>query len=298
MVQSVIPISSEHQSTIANLSAAAHKKPMNINDVIEWEHGVDKIRLPKPKEQCWLFGTEFYQQLSDAQRSEVLWLENARDISMFMWLEQTIPPLYMGYINNHYHAISDEIREFLMVFSKEEIIHTLVFKKYMTLAELPMFEPPEGLQDLLTKVLPDMAPPIGIICTMLIEWMAEEAAQYAVKNTSIDLLTRQLYHAHHVDELRHIAFGRWVAEDYMKTLSAAEFQNLQGLVLAVLQRMLAQFTFNPAIADHCSFKYPIPKDDENIIEHIRNSENNKQLNQYRFASIFQWLEKVNIKPGS
>src|SRR5438309_8093023 len=97
----------------------------------------------------------------------MLWREVARDISMFIWLEQRLPPLYVGYINKHRDDIPPHIYEYLMIFSA-----------------------------------------VGILYTVLIEWLAELGAMHLARDETIDPLTRQLFIVHHRDEVRHISSGR------------------------------------------------------------------------------------------
>ena len=68
--------------------------------------------------------------------------------------------------------LAPEVYEYLMIFQKE-IVHTLMFQRYMKMANLPLFAPADGLFELLTQQLPKMHPVAGIICTLLIEWVAE-----------------------------------------------------------------------------------------------------------------------------
>ncbi len=294
LAQEVLPLNAKSKNSVMHLIASSHAAPMDFNTTLPWQVGVDMHRVPKPLNQSWIFGTSYFDALSNTERHELLWKETARDVSMFITLEQAIPPLYMGYIISDPAALSQEVTDYLMLFSKEEIVHTMVFQRYMTCAGLKQFAPSEGLHDLLTKQLPAMPPVAGVICTMLIEWVAELAAMHASQSDLIEPLTRAMFYNHHVDEARHIAFGRWIAESYFETASNDQLMRMRQLIQGVMARLIPQFTFNPEIAHHTSFRFPVQPDDTEAIAQIRNSSANQQLNARRFAPMYRWLEKVDI----
>lgn len=291
---SIVALNDSGRRGVAKLINSSHDRPMNLNTVLPWEQGVDKRRLPKPVEQCWIAGTPYFDALSIDQRHELAWQETARDVSMFITLEQTLPPLYMGYINRHGSTLAADTHEYLMIFSKEEIVHTLMFKRYMSLAELPLFRPAEGVFELLTTQLPAMAPEFGIACTLVLEWVAELGAMHASQFDAAEPLTRQMFHEHHIDESRHIAFGRWVTEHYLQTAPEPQAQQLRAVLRGMLARLIPQFTYNPEIAEHLSFEFPIARDDAERIAEVRNSATNAALNRKRFAPLNNWLRKLEV----
>lgn len=290
----VLPLNAKSRTGVLHLIDSSHAAPMDFNSTLPWQIGVDVFRAPKPMNQSWIYGTQYFDALTDTERHELVWKETARDVSMFITLEQAIPPLFMGYVINYPDALSAEVRDYLMLFSKEEIIHTMVFQRYMKLAGLPQFAPSEGLHDLLTKQLPSMPPVAGIICTMIIEWVAELAAMHASQSEQIEPFTRAMFYNHHVDEARHIAFGRWIAESYFETASPEHAARTSQLIHGVLARLIPQFTFNSEIAHHTSFRFPVQPEDTEAIARIRNSPANKQLNDERFAPLFRWLNKLEL----
>src|SRR5450631_1001026 len=165
----VLPIDARAGKVIQNLLEKSHVDYIDLNTSLDWSAGIDRGVFPKRQDHCWLFGTRFWEALTESQRREVAWQEMGRDISMFIWLEQTLPPLYVGYVVKQGESLHPDVREYLMVFSKEEIVHTLMFRRYMHLACLETFAPPEGLNDLFGAQLPTMDPLVGILCTYLLE---------------------------------------------------------------------------------------------------------------------------------
>jgi hypothetical protein len=290
----VVALNESSRSGVAKLIANSHAHPMDVASVLPWVNGVDKTLSPKPFEQSWLAGTQYWEQLTQAQRHEVLWQETARDVSMFILLEQAIPPLYLGYVNKNPGALSSDVYEYLMLFSKEEIVHTLMFQRYMKLAGLGLYDPPENLHELLTVHLLSMPPEFGVSCTLVIEWMAELAAMHASQSNDIEPMTRKMFYEHHVDESRHIAFGRWVTESFLETAAEPQAEQLRAMLRGLMARLIPQFTYNPEIAEHVSFEFPVSRNDSVRIAEVRGSASNTALNEKRFAPLNAWLRKLRV----
>ncbi len=290
----LIPTTRSTDAAIGRLIEVSNRKIMDLETSFAWEGGVDRERRPKAEANGWLFGTRFWDLLTAEQKHEMLWVEIARDISMFIWLEQRLPPLYVGYINKHRGDIPSPVYDYLMIFSREEIVHTLAFRRYVKLAGMSLFAPPEGY-GLLFDTLPTMHPVVGILYTLIIEWVAELGAMHIAKDTSIDPLTRQLIVVHHFDEARHIAFGKQIVQDFFDVTPVNQLDQMRDRVSSHLPNLFEQCTYNGEIAEYLSFDYPVPRDDPAIDAEIRCSANNRRLNEERFGELFDWLDRLGIK---
>ncbi|MCF2909098.1 diiron oxygenase [Pseudoalteromonas sp. DL2-H2.2] len=291
----ILTLTEARKAKVAKLCLTSHAHAMDLETVLPWDKGIDKSQWPKEKDHLWIYGTPYYDQLTEEQRLEVAWLETARDISMFIWLEQTLPPLYMGYINKYYDRLDEITTEYLMVFSKEEIVHTMTFKRFMELADLKIWTPPDGLHELLIETLPNMQPAAGVLFTLLIEWVAELGAMHTSQGSDIEPMTRQLFKAHHFDEARHIAFGRWISENYFETAPKQEQEQLRAMAKSVVPQFINMFTYNNEISKHTSFEFPIQSHEQEKINEIWASENNIRINNERFAEFYAWLDKLGLR---
>ena len=113
---------------------------------------------------------------------------------------------------------------------------------------------------------------------------------HASQHEGIDPLTRALFKRHHADELRHIAFGKWVAESFFLTATPAEAAQTRGMVKALLSRIIAQFTFNAEIVE----RSPLAISTHAEVEAVRTSAHNQALNRQRFAELYTWLAKLGV----
>lgn len=295
LTNSVLAISEARESKVRKLSEVSHHKTMDHATVLPWDQDIDRSLYPKDPDHLWINGTRFCEGLSDAQKLELAWLETGRDISMFIWLEQTIPPLYMGYVTQFHDRISQDLQEYLMIFSKEEIVHTLTFKRFMAKAGLKLWNPPVGLYELLTQTLPKMEPAVGVLFTLLIEWVAEMGAMHTSQGPGIEPMTRTMFREHHHDEARHIAFGRWISESFFETASPESIAQVKAMSRRIIPALIDMFTYNPEIARHTSFEFPIAMDDKAKIEEVWRSEHNARLNDQRFVEIYAWVDKLGLR---
>jgi hypothetical protein len=291
----ILVLSESRKNKVAKLLATSHAKPMDLETVLPWKDGIDKSIFPKELHHSWIYGTPYYEQLTDEQKLELSWVETGRDISMFIWLEQTLPVLYMGYINRYYDQLDEGTIEYLMVFSKEELVHTLTFKRFMAMAELELWKPPVDLFELLTVTLPKMKPEVGVLFTLLVEWVAESSAMHTSQGPDINPMSRQLFKAHHFDEARHIAFGRWISECYFENAPLEEAQEIRNMAKKIIPKLINLFTYNPEIADRTSFEFPIGKHEQDKIETVFASQSNASINEERFSEFFSWIDKLGLR---
>jgi hypothetical protein len=291
-----IPLTSKRSGVVNTLIDASHRKMLKLNEVVEWSQGVDKSKLPKLEETAWLYGTSYWEAMTPEQRLETLWLETARDVSYFIWLEQALPELYVGYVNKYNAVLTDDVREYLMIFSREEIVHTLMFRRYLKTANLELWSHPATIPQFsnFEKQLPDRHPVYGIIWNLLIEWFAELNSIYQTQHDSIDPLTRKMFKEHHMEEVRHIAFAKHIAENFFETAPEAEIQEMCGFFRKGYKFLVDEYTYMPEIARFTSFDFPIKADDQQAIEAIRNSPHNKALNELRFKDVNEWCRKYGI----
>jgi hypothetical protein len=288
----VMADAAEHHRTFNTLIRASHRSYIDLETFLPWEIGVDKTKPPKRMDQLWIHGS-YDDQLTPDQRLEVAWLETARDVSMFIHLEHFLPYLYGGYLNQYKDQLDKKIYEYLMLFAREELTHILAFRRYMQLGNLPLFAPPTTWSPF-THALTGLRPEVGVLSTLIIEWMAELAAMHGTQSTEVDPLTRQLFRAHHTEEIRHITFAKAIGGAFFRNTPLAEAQEVRQFLTTVIKGLLLAFTYNPEISAFTSFEFPVGIDDQTAIDAVRNSEANRLLNETRFRELFDWCRNYSI----
>jgi hypothetical protein len=187
----------------------------------------------------------------------------------------------------------------MMIFSKEELVHTMMFRRYMELTKLPSFIVPQRdgyspVMDMLEHSPKTTPPIIGVLWTLVLEWSAELNAMHGTQSAGIEPFTKKMFREHHIDEVRHIAFGQRIVEDFFKARSEQELNYVRALLKPALRDLFEEFKFTEQICDLTSFKFPFASDDVDAIKLVRDSENNSKLHDQRFKDMDSWLKKLEL----
>jgi hypothetical protein len=295
MTPSTLGLNEERTAQVSTLIEKSHLNFMDVNGVLQWSKGVDFSVRPKREDHSWIFGTRYWEALSAEQRLELMWKETAMNVSMFIWLEAAVPDLFMGYLHQYREEVSDPIKEYMMIFAKEEIVHILMFRRYLKLTGLKPFQPPAIMSFL--QELKKMPPIAGVLCSYLVESVAEESAMQGSDGPGVEPLTRQMWKAHHFEEARHLAFGRWICESFLKDASPEARGRLGYLAQAFMSSLVPFFTYVPEIHQHLSFDLGIAPDDLEEITRVRKSPNNQRINHERYGEMLDWMKRVGLAPA-
>lgn len=296
MHEPVLSLSAGRTRQLSALIDKSHAVHMEVNTVADWSLGANRRIRPKREDHSWIYGTPYWDALNEEQRLEMLWLENAHLASGFIWLEEGLPPLFIRILHEHWERMPPEIYDYMMVFSKEEIVHTQMFRRYLKEAGLPLFRAPEALgimhggDDTLVK----MHPVAGVLCTYLIELAAEQTAM-CQEEAGIDPLSHQIFYEHHKEEARHLAFGKWICESALEKFTPEAKANLGYMIRALMSTMIPRFTYNEEIAQYLSFDVGICDSEE--LYQVHTSPNNRRLSLERHGAMLDWIKKLGLAPA-
>lgn len=254
-----LQISQDTALLVSQLLKKSHQHPLEVETALPWDMGVNRELLPKRLDQLWLYGTPFFEVLSTEERLETAWLETARDISLLIQLKRTVPSLFVGYLNKFNNSLPSSVHDYLLVHALEEITQTLIFRRFAKIANLPCFQRlPAYTQT--SALFPEMHPCVGLLGTLL----------------------------------RHIEFSRRVIEDYLGNASIRERHKFRDIFKHVIPEIMAAFRFDPEIAQHTSFQFPVSGSHAVSIEAVRTSVHNQFLDEERFRVMMNWLWKMEL----
>lgn len=290
----ILGLSDKSYESIKRFNLKSYENTMDLKVHIPADTVFDTSMYAKKEEHTWLYNTPYYETLTEAQRIELSWLEVGRMTSGFIWLEQTIPSMFMNIVNDNQGKLTDEAEEYLTLFSKEELVHTLGFKRLMSLAKMPLWKPYEDLRGLVFNVLPNFEPRVRVYVTMLVEWIAEQGAMHSTQSDEIEPNLREFLLRHHNDEIRHLAFGKMLSESFFKNGNPEEIAQIRQMSQQLIPSMIQSYSFDTEIGDYTSFEYPIKPEDEQKIAELRGSPELKKLNEERFSEMYQWLADQDI----
>lgn len=294
MDQPVLSLNEGKTTQLQALITSSHDSHMDLNSVLDWSKGIDRSIAPKRADHCSIYGTRHWDALTEEQRLEVLWQENAQAASQFIWLEEALGPLFVRLLHKHHGRVPEPIREYMMIFSKEEIVHTQMFRRYLKLAGLPVYGSPE-IQYFIEELV-QYPPVVGILCVYLGEAIAEEAVMRQ-DGPGIEPLSKQLFMEHHKEEARHLAFGRWICESFFETAGPEAKGKIGFLVRAFMSSLVPEFTYSEEISEHLKFDIGINPEDKEEIQRVRLSPNNRRLNQERWGGLLAWIKRLGLAPA-
>lgn len=288
-----IPVSNETLSHVHTLLKKSYDKPLEFRTAIPWDMRPDLSKPAKALSQLWTYGTPFHELLTEEQRIELSWLEIARDVSWLIQLKEQISPLFMGYLNKYGRALRPEVKEYLLVQAKEEIVHALVLKRYLTMANMPTFRRFPALARV-SALLPEMHPCIVIAINLVLTWVIDASTVYATQTTGVDVITREVFKVHHADKVRHLDFARRLVEDHFSESSRAHRQRVRLVLNWVIPEMFDSHRFSPEIAAHTCFDFPVNTERQDMVWAIQKSAHNELLDQERFRELHSWLWTMDL----
>jgi hypothetical protein len=291
MERPILNLGEHRLGQLDGLITASHAVHMDLNTVIDWSLGVDKSLPPKRRECSNIYGTRHWDVLTEEQRIEMLWQEVALSASQFIWLEEALNPLFFRLLHRHHRRVPPAIREYMVIFCREEIVHTQMFRRYLKLAGLPVYGAPD-LQYFFEELV-TMHPAVGVLCVYLGEALAEEAVMRQ-QGPGIDPLTRQLFYEHHREEARHLAFGRAICEAFFERAPARAKERMGQLIRGMMSSLVPEYTYGPEIARHLSFDIGIDPDDKEEIRRVQLSPNNLRLTDECWGHLLSWLKRMGL----
>lgn len=286
-----IPIGYETMALVRTLLRKSDERPLEVRTAIPWDLGIDRDRPAKVLSQLWVYDTLPHQVLTEQQRIETSWLEIARDVSWLIKIKECMSSLYTSFPSRYRRSMPPEVLDYLLVQSKEDIVHVLMLKRYMSMAGLPTFEHFPAFERI-SALLPEMHPGIAIVSNLVLTWIIDAGAMYATQSTGIDVITREIFKLHHADKSRHLDFSRRVIEDYFSDSSREDRQRLRQILGWVIPEMLSSYRFSPEIKAHASFAFPV--DAPSMITAIQQSEHNEILDRERFQKLDVWLWTMGL----
>jgi hypothetical protein len=219
------PTEAESTKLARKLSEASVRKLWDVYTAFDWPKSVPMTGWTMSPELISIYGTELYDSLSEEQQKVLSFFEVGNFFSLVLQGER---PLVQGLVHRLYGKTTDDaVSDYLHHFIDEENRHMVMFGLYC--------------QKYLGKVYPDkkMAFPrkyakgeeeVAFFCKVLV---VEEIGDYynlvMMRDDRIHPIVKQLNHVHHVDEARHLAFGRqYLKERFAHHVTKWSDETLEG----------------------------------------------------------------------
>ena len=195
----------ETASEIATrLSRASCKKFYDVYNAFDWPQTLQDGAWCMPPEQISIYGTPAYEALDEAQRKRLSLHEMANLFSLVLQGEKL---LVQGLAHRLYSTSNNhEITEYLHHFLDEENKHMVMFGEFCH-RYIGKVYPEKKLA--LPREFAKGEEEVTFFClAMVVEELGDYYNLVVEKDPRVDPLVREINKVHHIDEARHLAFGR------------------------------------------------------------------------------------------
>lgn len=229
------------------LTDASIRKSWDVPTMFDWPEALEpEAEWYMAPELISIYGTELYESLSEVEQRRLSFYEIVNFFSFVLYGER---PLISGLMNRMYRKNTEgKITEYLHHFIDEENKHMVMFGTFCNRYADKIY--PEK-KIVLPREYAKGEEEISFFCKVLI---VEELGDYynlaMMSDKRINPLVAKINRVHHVDEARHLAFGREflseLAAGYVSDWTEGERERFQKWLVQYLTSSWGDF-YNPSV---------------------------------------------------
>lgn len=228
------------------LTKASRKKHWDVYNTFEWPEALDANAWYMPPELISLYGTPAWDALTEEQQKRLSLYELGNFFSLVLQGER---PLVAGLVDRLYaKGNTTSVNEYLHHFVDEENKHMVMFGEFCNRYVGKVY--PEK-KIILPREYAKGEEEVAFYCkVMVVEELGDFYNLAIEKDERCDPLVREVNKVHHIDEARHLAFGRLylaeLFERYSPGWSPEKLASFQEWLAAFLKACWADY-YNPSV---------------------------------------------------
>ena len=228
------------------LTRASRKKFWDVYNAFSWPDALTEGAWALPPELISIYGTAAYDALDEAQRRRLALYELGNFFSLVLQGER---PLVQGLVHRLYSkSNSQEITEYLHHFVDEENKHMVMFGEFCH-RYIGKVYPEKKIS--LPREYAKGEEEVAFFCkVMVVEELGDYYNLAIEKDERVDPLVREINKVHHIDEARHLAFGRLYLQElferYRGGWSSEQTASLRGWLAEYLRASWGDY-YNPTM---------------------------------------------------
>jgi len=241
-------------SLAVRLSLASENHAQSAFTRISFPKSLDADRLLMPNGSITLAGHAIYATLSPDTRRKLGLLECVNFFSLNIHGEQALIKELIDRVYRHQSSEeTDAVSRYLQHFIHEENAHTFMLAEFCTryygrvMPEISQANALPSLSKRITNLL-------FFSRVYVLETLLDHLNVLCMRDETLDPTVRAIHRSHHLDEARHLAFGRAIITQLTARLngeeSAAEVETLRTLV-ADYARYAASQLVSPRVYREC-----------------------------------------------
>jgi hypothetical protein len=186
------------------LTKASRKKLWDVYNTFNWPEALEANVWYMPPELISIYGTPVYEALTEAQQKRLSLFELGNFFSLVLQGER---PLVQGLVDRLYaKGNTVPVNEYLHHFVDEENKHMVMFGEFCN-RYIGKVYPEKKI--VLPKTYAKGEEEVVFYCkVMVVEELGDYYNLAIEKDERVDALVREINKVHHIDEARHLAFGR------------------------------------------------------------------------------------------
>jgi hypothetical protein len=198
--------STDREDIAGRLLRSSAKASYDPLTTIDWERPVDPDRYAIPPHRVSLYGTELWDQLTEAQRKELSRQEVASIACVGIWFEAILMQMLIRHAydldptTNHvqysYTEIGDECR------------HSVMFARFVTRMGAPYY-PLDRVGRFLGRFFKTTSNgPLTFSAALFVEELLDQMQREIMVDEDLEPLTRDVARLHVTEEARHMRYAR------------------------------------------------------------------------------------------
>ena len=228
------------------LSEASVRKAWDVYSAFQWPESLTGHEWMMSPELTSLYGTPMWDQLSEEQQRLLSKWEVGNFFSLVLQGER---PLVQGLVHRLYSKKSpDAVTEYLHHFVDEENKHMVMFGMFCRRYLGKIYPEKKVLAP--AKLSKDEEEIVFYCKVLVVEELGDYFNVFMQKDERLHPIVRELNRVHHIDESRHLAFGRAhlkaLCEKHLPTLSEERREALRAWLLDYLSSSWADY-YNPTM---------------------------------------------------
>lgn len=279
---------------LERLNLASERRQMSLVTDHPWNEPLAHSTWLRAEDKLSIYGTPYWELATQREKEELSKLELASWWQGFIHFERLVSEYYMGLVNRDIFSDFPEVEEYLQHFAKEEIVHSLVFKKAMKHFEISDFNPPENFKNVYTTHFDGSDIPLtDIFLTFVIEWIADLQQRIDVQGPNVSPLASTIVREHGREESRHIVFGR----DLVKTFGendARFLENARQFAPVFCRQFIDSGVCNVEAFERVEFEHPAFMDTESLLAAVVQNENRDAINSKIMRAVLPVFFDANI----
>ena len=199
-------LNAHRERTAARLLGSSSKNSYDPLLDIDWEADVDLDKAYMPFERVSLYGTELWDQLSQAQRVELSKHELASVAGTGLWFEIALIHMLARYA---YHQDPQAAHtQYALTEIGDETRHVIMFAKAIERMGVPTYGPPRYVRQLARLYKATARGPVIFAPVLVAEEITDRLQRETMNDETLHPLIRMVNRIHVVEEARHVRFAR------------------------------------------------------------------------------------------